>query len=138
MSSGAWEAEYMAARLPDNHKGEQMGKQALICSVMATSLKFDMNVEAEREIDRGAAIGLTARANPLGANLNHAEAEDTDSCRHAAQLVAGLIIKRYRIARSAAEKIALARTVANGGARLRHGTGEASSLREQAQAHPFM
>jgi hypothetical protein len=85
-----------------------MGKQALISSVRATSLKFDINVEAEREIDRVAAIGLTARANPLGALLIHAEAQDAGSCRHAALLVARLIIKRHRIARGAAEKIALA------------------------------
>lgn len=85
-----------------------MGKQALIRAVAARSLKFDANIEATREIDRVAALGLATRGNALGAELLHAEAQNADSTRRAVLMVARALIKRHRLARRIAERVAQA------------------------------
>jgi hypothetical protein len=85
-----------------------VSKQALVRAVAAHSLKFDANLEATREIDRVAALGLATRRNALGAELIHAEAHNADSARRAILHVARALIKRQRLARRAAERIAQA------------------------------
>lgn len=90
-----------------------MSRQALVRAVAARSLKFDANIETQREIDRVAALGLATKSNALGAELIHAEAQNADSARRAIWLVARTLIRRHRLARSLAERIAQAALIEN-------------------------
>ena len=85
-----------------------MSTQALIRAVVAESLQFDANAEAISAIDRIIALGWATRGNELGAAMVHAQAHDTEALRRAVLLIARNLIRRFRLSRSAAEKVSIA------------------------------